>query len=310
MNGYPPVGFGQMQAQPVTSGFSSGTMNGYQSTGFAQPTTGGFQSGSMNGYQPAGFTKPPERKRRPKIGLIIGTVVLLILVIGGSFAGYEYLKNHNTTTDAQLIPTIAPTTVPKGTPLFSDLFMSNKNNWDTTSKAGEFSVKIGNASMVLEDDNNKLLWELVPGGRNFKDFFLTTDAVLSKGTQDNGYGVYIRGASNQNADLATYYRFELYGDGTFAVFKGTVDASGISKSSLLVNYTTSSAILKQGQVNHIAISAKGSTMSLLVNGQTLTTFSDNSYTSGSIALFISNLQNTTPGAQATFSNFVIYPAQS
>jgi hypothetical protein len=77
-----------------------------------------------------------------------------------------------------------------------------------------------------------------------------------------------------------------------------------------VDYTTSSAILKQGQVNHIAISAKGPTMSLIVNGQTLKTITDNTYASGSIALFVSNLPNTSPGAQATFSHFNIYPPQA
>jgi Domain of Unknown Function (DUF1080) len=313
-NSYPPAGFAQPPSQPVTGGFFPGAANNYSPTGFAQPpsqpVTGGFAPGAMNGYQPAGFAQPPEKKRGPRPAIIIGIIVLLILIIGGSFGGYEYLKKHSTSTNAQVTPTIAPTPVPKGPPLFSDAFTNNKNGWDTVSQSGAYSVKIGNGALALEDDNNKLLWELVPGGRNFKDFFLTTDTVLSKGTQGDGYGIYIRGASNQNIDIATYYRFELYGDGTFAVFKGTVDTSGTSKSSLLVNYTTSSAILKQGQVNHIAISAKGSTISLVVNGQTLTTISDNSYTSGSIALFISNLPNTPPGAQATFSNLVIYPPQS
>jgi hypothetical protein len=314
MNGYPSAGFGLAPGQAVTGGFSSGAVNGYQSAGFAQPSPqavlGGFQPGSMNGFSAADFVQVPERKRGPRIGVVIGIIVLLLVVVGGSVFGYEYLKKQSAATTTPPVPTVAPTTVPKGASLFSDSFTSNRNNWDTTSKAGQFSVKIGNGSLALEDDNNKLLWELIPGGRNFKDFFLTTDAALSKGTQDNGYGIYIRGASNQNVDIATYYRFELYGDGTFALFKGTVDASGTSKSSLLVNYTTSSAIRKQGQVNHIAISAKGATMSFVVNGQTLATISDNSYTSGSIALFVSNLQNTAPDAQATFSNLAIYPPQS
>ncbi|MFL5627421.1 MAG: hypothetical protein ACJ788_17735, partial [Ktedonobacteraceae bacterium] len=111
----------------------------------------------------------------------------------------------------------------------------------------------------------------------------------------------------QNMDIATYYRFELYGDGTFAIFKGVVDATGTSKSSLIANYAFSPAIQKQGQVNHIAVSAKGSSMSLLVNGQVLKTFIDNTYAGGSIALFVSNLNP--PTAQATFSNLIVYPPQ-
>ena len=304
----------QPSSQPMTTGFQPGTMNGYQFAGFpqapAQVTTRGSQLGMMNGFQPGDFSKAPQRKSGPRVALIIGMVILLIVIAGGGILSYFILIKSPGPAPNQTTPTTMVTSLPKGTPLFSDAFTNNKNGWDTTSQAGQFSVNIGNGSLVLEDDNNKLLWELVPGGRSFRDFFLTTDAVLSKGTQDNGYGIYIRSTSNQNLDIATYYRFELYGDGTFAIFKGTLDANGTSQSNLLVSYTTSSAILKQGQVNHIAISAKGSTISLIVNGQTLKTISDNSYTSGSVAMFVSNLPNTTPGAQATFSNFVIYPAQS
>jgi hypothetical protein len=264
----------------------------------------------MGGHQLGNFVQPPQRKSGPRATLIIGMVILLVVIIGAGVLGYFSLIKSRGSATSQTTLTPTPTPVPKGKPLFNDPFTDNKNAWDTTSRTGQFSVKIGNGSLVLEDDNNKLLWELVPGGRIFKDFFLTTDVVLSKGTADNGYGIYIRSASNQNVEIATYYRFELYGDGTFAIYKGTVDANGTSKSNFLVNYTASSAILKGGQVNHIAIGAKGSSMTFIVNGQTLKTIFDNSYTSGSVAMFVSNLPNTTPGAQATFSNFVIYPPQS
>jgi hypothetical protein len=300
----------QPSPQPQVGGFQPGNMNSFQQTGFAQsPTANGYQPSAINGHPSGGFAQPPEdHKRRPRIGLIIAIIVILLLVVGGSIGGYTYLKRHSSVT-SQVIPTVAPTSVPKGQPLFSDPLINNNAGWDLTSKSGEFSVKIANGSMILEDDNNKLFSELIPGGKNFSDFFLTTDVVLSKGTQNNGYGIYIRGASSQTFDIATYYRFELYGDGTFAIFKGSGDGTGTSTSSLLVNYSQSSAIQQQGKVNHIAISAKGPTMTFAVNGQTLKIVTDNTYTSGLIAFFVSNLPHTTPGAQATFSNIVVYPPQ-
>jgi hypothetical protein len=264
----------------------------------------------MNGFNPGDFEDPDfsNSKKKPKLGLIAGSVVLLILLIGGGIGGYLILKSHKpiTTVSTQ---SATPTATPKGPPLFSDSFQNNNKGWDLTSKTGEFSVAVGSGSLTLEDDNNKLLWELLPGGKTYDNFLLNVDAVLSKGTQDNGYGIYMRGASNQTVDIATYYRFEIYGDGTFAIFKGTLDASGTSQSSSLVSNTVSSAILKQGQVNHISILASRSTMSLIVNGQLLKTITDNSYTSGSIALFVSNLAHVPAGAQAKFSNLVIYPPQ-
>jgi hypothetical protein len=163
----------------------------------------------------------------------------------------------------------------------------------------------GNA-LVLEDDNNDLLWEPLPINKTFADFTLSFDAMLSRGDQVNGYGVYIRGSAVQNTDMATYYRFELYGDGSYAIFKGTVDASGTSTSSKLVDYTLSSAIQKQGILNHVTITAKGSTLSLMVNGQMVKTITDSSYTDGAIAPFVSNMQNAKPGAQAKFENLALY----
>ncbi len=279
----------------------------FPSNGFAQP----FAAGPQADYQPQAFTWPPEGKSGPQVGRIILVAVLLLVIIGGLIGGgVIFLMRHNTGTPSSTPTTsnIAPTAVPKGSPIFQDAFTDNKNGWDTTSEPGVFSVKVGNGSLVLEDDNNRLLWELVPRGRNFNDFFLTVDTTLSRGTQDNGYGIYIRGASNQNVDIATYYRFEIYGDGTFAIFIGKVDASGASKSSPIMSNSFSPAIHKSGQVNHIAISAKGSSMTFLVNGQVLKTFTATTYTAGTIALFVSNL--TPPGAQATFSNLVVYPPQS
>ncbi|MEO8970754.1 MAG: hypothetical protein ABI406_04030 [Ktedonobacteraceae bacterium] len=276
-----------------------------------QPVAGNnFQLGNMNGSNNGDFEDPDfsNNRKKPKVGLIIGSFVLLLLLIGGGIGGYLILKSHKPTKTVATQPA-TPTATPKGPPLFSDSFQNNNKGWDLTGKPGEFSVAVGNASLALEDDNNRLLWELVPGGKTYDNFLLNVGAVLSKGTQDNGYGIYIRGASNQTVDIATYYRFELYGNGSFSIFKGTLDASGTSQSSSLVSNTFSPAILKQGQVNHISILAARSTMSLIVNGQLLKTFTDNSYTSGSIALFVSNLANAPAGAQAKFSNLAIYPPQ-
>ena len=162
----------------------------------------------------------------------------------------------------------------------------------------------------MEDDDHLVLPEFIPGNRNFSDFKLAVDALLSKGDQNNGYGVFIRGASNQNSPLATYYRLELYGDGSYAVFKGVVDANGKTNNTTLVDNMQSSVIQPQGGQNHIEITAKGPSITLSLNGQMLKTFSDNSYTGGSIALFVSNLPDAQPGAQAKFSNLAIYPPQA
>ncbi len=196
--------------------------------------------------------------------------------------------------------------LPKGPPLFSDNFLNDTYGWNLQSSPGNYAVTLDNGSLSLQMNKNKLLWELLPGERSYRNFTLAVNAMLSQGDQNNGYGIYIRGASNAESDLATYYRFELYGDGSYAIFKGITDASGKSADTKIVDYTLSSAIQKQGKVNHIIIMAKGAALSFIVNDQMLQTISDPSYTSGSVALFVSNLSQAKPGATAQFSNLAIY----
>lgn len=159
----------------------------------------------------------------------------------------------------------------------------------------------------MEIDSNQLLWELLPGARSYSNFTLVINAVLKKGDQNNGYGVYIRGTANAQSDMATYYRFELYGDGSYAIFKGVTDASGASTDTKMVDYTLNAAIKKEGGTNQIMIIAKGPTLTFVVNGQLLKTMTDTSYASGSVALFISNLPEAKPGIQVQFSGLAIYP---
>jgi hypothetical protein len=254
---------------------------------------------------PAGLDFKEASARKSKPWLIAVVAVLLLVIIGGSVAGFLYLHRNKGTQGIRATP-VANVVQPKGPSLFADTFTNNHNGWNLQAYPGKLSAAIAAGSLVLESDNNELLWEMVPGNKTFSDFTLTCDAMLSKGDQNNGYGIFIRGSSMQNTDFATYYRFELYGDGSYAIFKGTVNADGTTGTTKLVDYTQQAAIQKQGTLNHIMITAKGSALSLTVNGQLLKTVMDNNYSSGSIALFISNLQNAKPGAQAKFSNLHIY----
>jgi hypothetical protein len=56
----------------------------------------------------------------------------------------------------------------------------------------------------------------------------------------------------------------------------------------------------------VTIAAKGSTLTLTVNGHVVKTITDASYVNGAIAPFVSNMQNAKPGAQAKFENLTIY----
>jgi hypothetical protein len=240
---------------------------------------------------------------------LIGILLLLTILLAGGLWEYRYITARDEPllgTSQQAKPTATPT--PSTPPLFADTFADNTNAWNLQSVKGQFAVSAGNGALSLENDNNKLLWELLPGNRTYDDFRLAVDAKLAKGSQNNGYGIYFRGKSNNNSDLAMYYRFELYGDGSYALFKGVVDGAGNTSSMKLVDYTVDPAIQKQGGSNHIVIVASGSKLSFFVNDQPIKTITDASYASGTIAFFVSNLPGSPPGAQAVFSKLAIYQA--
>jgi hypothetical protein len=254
-----------------------------------------------------------ERARKRKRSAMIYFTCIFLAITLLAFAGIhgsgvslssisKALSSSSTSTPEAAYP------MPKGTPLFADPFVNDLSGWNLHSLHHNYAVSVGNGALTLEMDKNKLLWELLPGQRSYSNFTLTVNAALTKGDQNNGYGIYIRGTANPKSDLATYYRFELYGDGSYAIFKGVVDQSGQSSAVKLANYTLSPTISKAGKVNRIMIIAKGASLSFVVKGQLLQTVSDASYSSGSIALFVSNLPQAHPGAQAQFSQLAIYPA--
>lgn len=313
--------WGQQSALPQNNDFgtsdapqSSPPNNFYPFTGqkrltnsnnfYVAPQQNAFYSSPANSY--GGNIQSPQQNLGPRVGAIAGIVLLIVLLIGGVYTGYFYYDKYQNQNSPASSPIPSKVVTPTVVPLFSDSFNTNNMGWDLTSNQGKFSVKVGGGTLALEDDQNKLLWEVVPG-KIFTDFRLDVNATLSKGDPNNGYGVLIR-ASSQDNNLGTYYRFELYGDGTYAIFKGYLDATGTTQSMKVQGYVANPAIAKVGQVNHITIVAKGSTMALIVNGQAVYTYTDDNYKGGSIALFVSNLPELAPGAKATFTNLAIFPA--
>ena len=254
------------------------------------------------------MTKDPSYKQKRKALLIYFLCIVLVCVLFAAFffhsAGISLSAIFAKGTP---VPTALPYPLPTGTPIFSDNFSSDTNGWNLQSSPGNYAVTLNNGTLTMQVNKNQLLWELLPGERTYTNFTLVVNATLSRSDLNNGYGVYIRGTANSRTDLANYYRFELYGDGSYAIFKGAIDPSGAATATKIVDYTLNPAIKKQGGLNKIMIIAKGTTLSFIVNGQLLKTVTDDSYTSGTVALFVSNLPQAKPGAQVRFSQFAIYP---
>ena len=290
-----------MDSRQADNAFYRATSNHVQSVNVSLP--------AQNQSRAASHRKKDERSQSQTkraltyfVLVILATATLVFVVFHEAGQSLFSLISHPATTH-----TVTTTyATPKGKPLFADSFSSDASGWNLQSVPGTYQVSVGNGKMTLEDDKNSLLWELLPGQQTYDNFILSVNATFLKGDPNNGYGVYIRGPSNAQTDLATYYRFELYGDSSYAIFKGVTNQSGVSTEVKLTDFIVNPAIQKLDKLNHIMIIAKGSTLSFIVNGQLLTTIKDRSYASGSIALFVSNLPGTKPGAQVQFSQLAIY----
>jgi hypothetical protein len=261
-------------------------------------------------FLPSSTAKDQSRKQSRGVCIYFISIALVIflfaflLIRASGFSLSTYLPFPASTHSTAAYP------MPKETPLFSDDFLSDDNGWNLQSSPGIYAVTLGHGTLTMEIELHTLLWELIPGERTYSDFILTANAVLSRGDKNDGYGVYIRGTANQASDLATYYRFELYGDGSYAIIKGILDKAGHSTSTTIAGYTLNPIIQPYGKLNHLMIIARGSALSFMVNGQLLKTIKDPSYTNGSVALFVSNLPQAKSSAQVQFSQLAIYPVQA
>jgi len=303
--------FGGFQQQPAQSANGS-FFNAPRHNGYPKPAPWA----TLNNPQarPAWMKQGSEDdededtgKKRPGAGVVIVIVVLLVALIGGgAFAGYKIFKSRTASTTTSSGPTIV---TPSVTPLFHDTFQNNSANWDLTAPSGA-KITLSGGKMVLESDNNKLYQELFPGGKTYGDFRLDVDAGLTGGDAKNGYGVYVRGASAQNDPLGLFYRFEVYGDGYFYIYKGSLDTNGnLQVQPIAQSQQPSNAVNLKGQMNHLTIIAQGPKLTWIINGTTVATITDDSYKSGTMALFVSNVANVQPGAIATFQNLAVFPAQ-
>lgn len=262
--------------------------------------------------QPSTDTIVGKTKRKGKGRTILLTLLLVLMVMVAATSGYVLFTSITAGKAVNRQPVthvMNPYPSLKVQPLFGDFFRDNSSQWDLDSQAGKYTAKIGGGNLTLQDANNTVLPEFLPTSQPFSNFKLLVDAEQVSGNAKNGYGVYIRASVNQQGMLTTYYRLELYGDGTYAIFKGMLDANGNPNPNAvkIVSYTPDAAVHKEGTVNHITVVANGSSITFIANNQPLYAFSDSAYTSGSIALFVSNPQDVPAGVVANFSKLAVFP---
>jgi hypothetical protein len=174
---------------------------------------------------------------------------------------------------------------------FSDNF-DTPGDWRTISDTDvEIAYADGGLSIQV-DVINRAVWTVA--GRKFKDGVVSVSARPVAGPDDNAYGLVVRHVDDQN-----FYRFEISGDGYFAV---QVPQGAFNWESL-VDWTESAAI-KQGQEsNRLKVECRGESMVFYVNDVELTRVEDDRYKEGDVGLIAGTFY--TPGARVLFDDFQV-----
>jgi hypothetical protein len=146
------------------------------------------------------------------------------------------------------------------------------------------------------DDLDQIAWSVA--GQRFENFTLDVDATQVEGPGDNSYGVLIRYVDEKN-----FYRLDISGDGYFAVNKYQA-----GKWLKLQDWTESAAIKREAATNHLQVIARGNQFTFNVNGETVTTFTDDEFKQGDIGLTAGTLFDNA-GVHIAFDNLTLSEAK-
>jgi hypothetical protein len=175
---------------------------------------------------------------------------------------------------------------------YSDNFTNPKSGWDewetANSKAGYES-----GNYVIEVYKVESFFWSNPK-KDFSDLVLEVDATKQAGPDDNGFGVILRYADENN-----FYRFDVSSDGfySFGYFKNDSWTS-------LIDWTEHSAIKQGNATNIITIVCKGNQFTFYINGTKIDDITDSTFSSGDIGLWAGAVSEA--GVKISFGNMNVW----
>jgi hypothetical protein len=180
--------------------------------------------------------------------------------------------------------------------LYQDDFASDQGNWLLESDLEATAAVLEGQLRVTIDSANLIAWaELAE--QEFSDFVLTVDASQIAGPDNNSYGVVFR-----KQDPSAYYRFDISGDGYYALTRRD-KADGGKWTWITSDWLRSDAINLGAATNQIEIVAEGSHFTISVNGEQVVEADDTAYRSGAIGLDAGSFNES--GVVIGFDNLLI-----
>lgn len=170
-------------------------------------------------------------------------------------------------------------------------------NWHTSSDP-EVEIAYADGGLSIEIKViDRVAWSLA--GRKFRNGIVSVEATPVGGPDDNAYGLVVR-----HVDDRSFYRFEISGDGYYAVQAPQGDFGW----EYLVAWTESPTIHTGRATNRLQVECQGSTMIFSANGVELTRVEDGRYREGDVGV-IAGTFYVEAGTHILFDNFRVEPVE-
>jgi hypothetical protein len=191
-------------------------------------------------------------------------------------------------------PTPAQQQNPSGQILYQDDFSNVDSGWPVKADANKAASYGDGQYLIQAFTANQDVW--AHPGESFGDVQIEVDTTKANGPDDNSFGILCRFVDDDN-----FYFFIISSDGYQAIGKYMAGEFSYLTSDKM---QPSSAINTGGAANHVRADCVGSTLTLYVNGEQVSSTTDASFTAGDVGLIVGTFNE--PNAGILFDNLVIY----
>jgi serine/threonine protein kinase len=268
---------------------------------------------------------PPQPDSRSRMLQKITMVVALIVLLVGGTTGIWYMRTHRVQTSSQSnstspgvasTPNVAATKLAQATAtaqshiILSDPLSTNIRNFPiSTSSTKIYQFKDGAYHMTNLGDSGiaVVLQESLPNGPI--GYTLTIKEIKGDDTStDNSFGMILRYSQKTkgNQTINTFYSFEVfnYNGGQYRFYKYDNSKGPSANPWTQVWSQAFGHEFHQGHgprsINTIRVFASGNRFTFTINGKTVGSVKDGSFTSGTVGMLV-NLK----GTEVAFSNMLI-----
>ncbi len=178
--------------------------------------------------------------------------------------------------------------------LYQEDFSDPNSGWPEAADADKAAAYQDGQYLMQAFTASQDVW--AHPGESFSDVSIEVDATKFSGPDNNDFGIICRFVDDSN-----FYFLIVASDG-FQVI-GKYDNNEIVYLSA-DEMQVSDAVKQGSATNHLRADCVGSTLTLYVNGQQVSSATDTSFTSGDIGLTVGTFAD--PNAAVTFDNFVVF----